>query len=79
MPPSTHLPLEGVDGSSAVASEEELAQLRLKFDAIDTDGSGSIDIDELRSVFVDLGHEPSELQLQTMVMQADLDGGADKS
>ena len=55
--------------------QAERRNLRRIFQSFDEDGSGSIDVDELREVMkVYLGHEMNQVQLQELVMQVDSDG-----
>ena len=59
-------------GTTAM-SEQEMLRLRARFDMVDADGSGSIDAEELRQLLIDLGREPSEYSLNTMMGLADKD------
>lgn len=52
----------------------QLDEFREAFNAFDEDGSGSIDEDELRELFRNLGQAPSNDELKKMVNAADTDG-----
>lgn len=55
-------------------SEEQISEYREAFALFDTDGSGTIDKDELRALFQSLGKHPTEEQLDAMIAKADVDG-----
>ena len=50
------------------------AELRKKFDEIDTSGDGSLDPDELKAVFDDLGESVDQQVIDNLVFLADEDG-----
>ncbi|KAE8905635.1 hypothetical protein PF005_g680 [Phytophthora fragariae] len=58
---------------SATLSEEHERELKKIFDDYDQDGSGEIDIDELRDIAEDLGEPLSEIELQYLAKEFDSD------
>ena len=58
--------------------DDEILKLRFKFDVIDTNNSGSIDMDELRSLLTDLRHEATDEQVERMFTAADKSGSASR-
>jgi Ca2+-binding EF-hand superfamily protein len=50
------------------------ADLRAKFDEIDTSGDGSLDVEELAQVFVNIGAPVAEEVIENLVHLADEDG-----
>lgn len=50
-----------------LSSEEEIKGLKQMFDNIDTDGSGTITYDELRTGLTKLGSKLSETELQQLM------------
>lgn len=55
-------------------SEEELEMCRKAFQLFDKDGSGTIDIKELKTALTALGQNPSDEELFVMISQVDEDG-----
>ena len=76
MPTGMKLSLDGVAPGEQLpgASEEEVAHLRKAFDQIDVDESGTIDVEEIKTLMEALGKEPSEFEIKTMMEFADKDG-----
>jgi calmodulin len=58
-------------------SNAQIDQLRDVFKHFDSDGSGSIDITELGSVFEAMGQKLSQEELETLMKQADDDGSGE--
>ena len=58
-------------------SNAQIEQLHDVFKHFDTDGSGSIDIDELKNVFLAMGQELTDEELQSLMKQADDDGSGE--
>mmetsp|Transcript_1642 Transcript_1642/g.3131 ORF Transcript_1642/g.3131 Transcript_1642/m.3131 type:complete len:169 (-) Transcript_1642:220-726(-) len=54
-----------------VLTQEEIDQCREAFDRFDKDGSGSIDMWELRMVLQAMGQSPTEEELFAMISQVD--------
>jgi len=52
-------------------SDEELARAKAAFFQVDSDGSGSIDKEELGQMLKNLGQSPTEEELQAMIDEAD--------
>ena len=57
--------------------ESQMAQLRSTFDAIDTDGGGSLDVDEFVNAFQRVNPALTEAQCRKIFDEADLDGSGD--
>lgn len=57
--------------------ESQMAKLRATFDAIDTDGGGSLDIDEFVTAFQNVNPALTEAQCRKIFDEADLDGSGD--
>eukprot|EP00904_Undaria_pinnatifida_P012230 jgi/Undpi1/8137/HiC_scaffold_24.g10608.m1 len=55
-------------------ADEEVEDLRETFRTFDKDGSGEIDLNELRTVMTSLGYSPTNKQLEDMMAKVDLDG-----
>lgn len=55
-------------------TEEEVAEMKETFAMFDTDGGGSISMDELRQVMKKIGQNLSEKQLQELFIIADING-----
>jgi Ca2+-binding EF-hand superfamily protein len=55
----------------------ELKKLKAVFDTLDTDGSGSIGIQELADPFLALGIADNVLEVQTMIDRVDEDGSGE--
>mmetsp|Transcript_7418 Transcript_7418/g.12802 ORF Transcript_7418/g.12802 Transcript_7418/m.12802 type:complete len:149 (+) Transcript_7418:266-712(+) len=55
-------------------TREEIKTCRDAFDSFDKDGSGSVDIMELKASLNGLGAQPSEEELHMMIQQVDEDG-----
>lgn len=55
-------------------SADELAGLRELFTSIDTDNSGTITIEEMRNSLSSWGHRINEVELQSLMAIADVDG-----
>ena len=58
-------------------SEAKMAELREAFDIFDTDGSGTMDADELEMAVNGLGYSPSAAELQLMLSEADTDNSGE--
>ena len=52
-------------------------EIKKAFDPIDTDGSGSIDSEELKVAMRALGFEPKKEEIQKMISDVDDDGSAE--
>uniref|UniRef100_A0A7S3DEM7 EF-hand domain-containing protein n=1 Tax=Palpitomonas bilix TaxID=652834 RepID=A0A7S3DEM7_9EUKA len=55
-------------------SEQQLLEYRALFNAIDTDGSGSLDVDEIWSAFRKMKIKTSRHEIEELVKRADQDG-----
>lgn len=55
-------------------TEEQRAEIREAFDLFDTDGSGRIDIKELKVAMRALGFEPKKEEVKKMITEIDKDG-----
>lgn len=55
-------------------NEQELEECRQAFMLFDKDGSGTIDVSELKSVLVALNQSPSDEEVFVMISQVDEDG-----
>lgn len=55
-------------------TREEIQTCRDAFDRFDKDGSGSVDLMELKASLNGLGAQPSEEELHMMIQQVDEDG-----
>eukprot|EP00976_Prorocentrum_cordatum_P100986 1192442-Prorocentrum_minimum.AAC.1 len=53
---------------------EEIAGCRESFDGFDKDGGGTIDIMELKNILNGLGAQPTDDELNLMIIQVDEDG-----
>uniref|UniRef100_A0A7S0MRZ2 EF-hand domain-containing protein n=1 Tax=Pyramimonas obovata TaxID=1411642 RepID=A0A7S0MRZ2_9CHLO len=58
-------------------TREEITRCREAFDKFDKDGSGSVDLMELKASLNGLGAQPSEEELHMMIRQVDEDGSND--
>ncbi|KAL9653146.1 hypothetical protein ABK040_006362 [Willaertia magna] len=58
-------------------TEDEIKQLKEIFDLVDTDGGGSIQRDELRTLMYTIGLNPTEEQLDAMMLEVDFDHSGD--
>lgn len=55
-------------------TQEQLAEFKEAFDLFDADGSGSIDLKEMRIAMKALGFNPSTEEVRKMVAEVDADG-----
>jgi calcium-binding protein CML len=55
-------------------NNEQIARLKEVFDHFDEDGSGSIDAGELRNVFLSMGADATEQEMEEMIASVDDDG-----
>uniref|UniRef100_A0A7S0RM74 EF-hand domain-containing protein n=1 Tax=Chlamydomonas leiostraca TaxID=1034604 RepID=A0A7S0RM74_9CHLO len=55
-------------------NEEELEMCRKAFQLFDKDGSGTIDVKELKTALTALGQQPTDEELFVMISQVDEDG-----
>merc|ERR1712072_298860 len=55
-------------------SEKQIAEMREAFDLFDSDGGGTIDIDELGTAMEALGFQPKKGEIKKMVDDLDKDG-----
>merc|ERR1712106_92902 len=55
-------------------TDEQKAEIREAVDLFDTDGTGTINIKELKVALRALGFEPKKEELQEMIDEADMDG-----
>ena len=62
-----HLDLEQIPW----ASEDEVNMMQKVFNKFDKDGGGSIDINELGQALRNMGKDPTENELKTMLKDAD--------
>ncbi|KAG5486212.1 hypothetical protein LSCM1_07332 [Leishmania martiniquensis] len=76
--PSTALVRSSASASSANAelSKEQLEEIREAFDLFDTDGSGTMDVRELRIAMRALGFEPRKEELQQLINSVTDGGGS---
>eukprot|EP01066_Platyproteum_vivax_P008937 Platyproteum_vivax@DN387_c0_g1_i1.p1 len=58
-------------------TEEQKVEIKEAFDLFDTDGSGSIDKEEILTAFKALGFEVDPNEIKKMIKEVDLDGGGD--
>lgn len=63
----------------SAVSKDDLANLRAKFDELDTNQSGTLDAEELSAVFKGVGKEISIGTLSNMMRLADDDGSGEIS
>ena len=68
-------PAAGAASARGVSYSEE--ELRTVFDAIDTDGSGDIDLGELRAAITQISPDADEATIQKMLTIADADGSGE--
>ncbi|KAF7252833.1 Centrin-1, partial [Varanus komodoensis] len=57
-------------------SEEQKQEIREAFDLFDTDGSGSIDVKELKVAMRALGFEPKKEEIRTMIADIGKEGSS---
>ena len=55
-------------------SEEQKQEIREAFDLFDADGSGTIDVKELKVAMRALGFEPKKEEIKKLVSEYDKDG-----
>jgi centrin-1 len=70
MGPSSVLPTSASAPSPAELTKDQLEEIREAFDLFDTDGSGTIDVRELRIAMRALGFEPRKEELRQLVSNA---------
>ncbi|CAH1788766.1 unnamed protein product [Owenia fusiformis] len=58
----------------AAMSEQEIAGYKEVFDMFDLDGSGSISSGELKVALEEMGHMPTDEEVQALLKQIDADG-----
>merc|ERR1719359_485986 len=56
-------------------TQKQTDEIKEAFDLFDADGSGSIDVNELKTAMKALGFEPVEEEIKKMIADADDDGG----
>ena len=61
-------------GPKLELSEEQKQEVREAFDLFDTDGSGTIDVKELKVSMRALGFEPRKEEIKKLVSEYDKDG-----
>ena len=57
----------------ALLDEEQIVELRGVFEMFDVDGSGAIDVKELKQVMQNLGMNPTDEEVHRMMQEADED------
>ena len=62
------------DGTAPSNKERDLHALRKVFATFDKDGSGTIDVVELKACLKAMGQRPTPLELQELLSQMDTDG-----
>ena len=62
------------DHFKKIPHEKLQAHVILRFNAYDTDGSGSLDRDEMREAMAEMGRRPSETELDELMKVVDVDG-----
>uniref|UniRef100_A0A8D2NIZ6 EF-hand domain-containing protein n=1 Tax=Zonotrichia albicollis TaxID=44394 RepID=A0A8D2NIZ6_ZONAL len=67
-------PLLKKSGLKPELTEEQKQEIREAFDLFDTDGSGSIDIKELKVAMRALGFEPKKEEIKKMIADIDKEG-----
>ena len=72
-----YLPDELLDRALKVFTSAELEDLQFRFDALDMDGSGAIDADELRTILVGLGEKPSTGRVRALLRESDDDNSGE--
>jgi len=60
--------------SQKVKKADVEAELRAAFEVFDKDGSGTIDVEELRHVMKSIGEDLTDEQIEEMLKEADKDG-----
>lgn len=60
-------------------SKEQMAEYKEAFAQFDVDGNGTIEPEELRTLFTQLGKTVTDDQLKAMVAKADIDGDGEIS
>jgi len=75
---SEHQPRNGNTGVSAVAAKKmkkmSMEEIREAFQVFDKDGSGSISAQELRQVMNNLGEGLTDVEVDEIIQEADIDG-----
>ncbi|KAG8592830.1 hypothetical protein GDO81_000640 [Engystomops pustulosus] len=61
-------------GAKPELTEEQKQEIREAFDLFDTDGSGTIDVKELKVAMRALGFEPKKEEMKKMIADIDKDG-----
>ncbi|KAM8939493.1 uncharacterized protein RCH25_053154 [Pelodytes ibericus] len=61
-------------GAKPELTEEQKQEIREAFDLFDTDGSGTIDVKELKVAMRALGFEPKKEEMKKMISDIDKDG-----
>ncbi|GET86075.1 centrin, putative [Leishmania tarentolae] len=72
-------PSTAASNANAELSKEQLEEIREAFDLFDTDGSGTIDVRELRIAMRALGFEPRREELQKLISSVTSGSGCDAS
>ncbi|KAJ2992839.1 hypothetical protein HDV02_002831 [Globomyces sp. JEL0801] len=62
------------NGSSAILSESELKDFKAAFELFDRDNDGTITTKELGTALKGLGQNPTEAELQDLILELDEDG-----
>ena len=62
------------DHFKTIPQDKLQAHIILRFNAYDTDGSGSLDRPEMREAMAEMGRRPSESELDDLMKYADTDG-----
>jgi len=65
------------DLESSSEDEEKKAEAEAVFNAFDEDGSGAIDVNELKKALETLGKNPTNEELQQLIKEADEDGSGE--
>ncbi|CAB9503753.1 Soluble pyridine nucleotide transhydrogenase [Seminavis robusta] len=63
-----------IDPETGEALETTMEELRETFDKLDDDGSGALDEEELRALFISVGRKPRKRTISNLIRLADLDG-----
>ena len=58
----------------AALTADQIAEFKAAFDTFDTDGSGSIDADELSHIMITMGKEMSRQEIEELINNVDDDG-----
>lgn len=55
----------------------EVAEYRRLFNAVDSDGSGKLDVAEVMKVMADIGEKATEAEVVTIIAEVDVNGDSE--